>query len=127
MNALKPWLPALLFMGVIFALSSQPNPLPFVPRGILTHDKLLHALAYAVLGLLVCRALLAGGVLPRRAVLLALLIASAYGITDEIHQMYVPNREADVADWAADTIGAALGALLAAYLRRRRPAARARA
>jgi VanZ family protein len=106
-------------MGVIFALSAQPDPLPFLPAGLFTYDKLLHACEYAVLGFLSCRALLAGGLAPTRALLVALALASLYGASDEIHQLYVPNRTCDVKDWVADTAGAALGVALAAFLRLR--------
>jgi VanZ family protein len=47
------------------------------------------------------------------AVLAAAVIASAFGATDEVHQSFVPGRNADVADWVADTLGAAVGALVA--------------
>jgi VanZ family protein len=40
----------------------------------------------------------------------ATLLASAYGATDEYHQMFVPLRHAELADWIADTIGASIGA-----------------
>jgi VanZ family protein len=42
-------------------------------------------------------------------------IASLYGATDEVHQLFVPGRNCNAWDWAADTVGAALGA--AVYLR----------
>jgi VanZ family protein len=42
--------------------------------------------------------------------LLAILIATAYGISDEIHQLWTPQRSADWRDVVADASGAALGA-----------------
>jgi VanZ family protein len=42
---------------------------------------------------------------------LAILTASAYGLTDEVHQAFVPLREASWQDWLADTIGATLAAV----------------
>jgi VanZ family protein len=96
-------------MGVIFALSSVSNP-PDLPKG---SDKHLHALLYAGLGGLVARAL-AGGWRRRLTIgmaLMATVISGAYGVTDEIHQHFVPPREADVLDVVADTIGAAAAAL----------------
>lgn len=47
---------------------------------------------------------------PARAWLLALACASLYGVTDEIHQFFVPTRTPDVADWMVDTCAAAIGA-----------------
>ena len=46
-------------------------------------------------------------------------LAIAYGISDEIHQSFVPGRDASVGDLIADSVGAALGAGLVVYLLRR--------
>ena len=48
-----------------------------------------------------------------RAVLLAIALASVYGVTDEIHQLFVPMRSCDPLDWAVDTVAGAAGALIA--------------
>jgi VanZ family protein len=102
--------PALFVTGAIWFLSSQ-SILP-KPVSIFGFDKLQHMAAYAVLSAAVClwfspefrqsR--------PFRALLIAVLAGSVYGIIDEIHQYYVPNRDCNVWDWLADTIGAFLGA-----------------
>ena len=44
--------------------------------------------------------------------LLSVVSASLYGISDEVHQSFVPFREAEVADVIADMLGAASGVLL---------------
>lgn len=49
---------------------------------------------------------------PRTALLLALVLGSGYGITDELHQYFVPERSCDPADWAVDTIATLVGATL---------------
>ncbi len=114
MRRLRAWVPVALYAGLIFFLSSQSRPLPFLPEGIWSFDKLLHAAEYAVLGLLLARALGAGGLSPARIFLGALLLGSLYGATDELHQSLVPNRDCDPGDWAADTAGAVVGAALGA-------------
>jgi len=117
------FVPALAYAAIIFFLSAQSDPLPFLPRELFLQDKLLHAAEYAVLGGLLVPALRLAGLGPRTALLAAVVIASAYGAGDEFHQSFVPGRSADVADWVADTgggaIGAAIGAAVAtAFLRR---------
>ncbi|MDB6095316.1 MAG: VanZ family protein [Verrucomicrobia bacterium] len=70
-------------------------------------DKIVHFLVYGLLGSLVCR--LGQG---WRSVGWAVLIVSGFGATDEWHQYYTPGRSAEVADWVADTLGAALATSL---------------
>jgi len=44
--------------------------------------------------------------------LTAYVVLSTYGIADEIHQMFTPNRTgADLLDFAADALGAAAGVI----------------
>ncbi len=55
-------------------------------------------------------------------VILTLLGASFFGAVDEFHQTFVFMRQASIADWIADTLGGAFGALLTfgtLYLRRK--------
>ena len=108
---LRYWGPVCGYAGLIFYLSAQSHPeehLPFV-----THfsDKVLHAVEYAVLGALCYRALRGSGhdSWRRQAIPAAILLASLYGLSDEVHQAFVPFRESTWLDWLADTVGAALG------------------
>jgi VanZ family protein len=117
---LDPWLPPLVLMAVIFALSAQPN----LNSGLGTIDavgrKFVHFGEYALLTLLWARAF-ATRMSFRGAVLFALLVSSAYAATDEFHQEFVAGRHASPIDWAIDTTGAALAA---AYLLRTRARSR---
>lgn len=109
------WLPAVLYAGVIFFLSSQSHPEDRLPPFLFKEisDKVLHAVEYGILALLCYRAFrrAAGPVLARQAVVLAIVTASVYGLTDEVHQAFVPLRDASWQDWLADTTGAALAAV----------------
>ena len=79
------------YMLAIFWSSSQ-SALPSLP--LQPSDKLVHFAVYAVLSLLVIWAATRGR--WRRTsgsvVLLATLVCTAYGYTDEVHQRFVPNR-----------------------------------
>jgi VanZ family protein len=111
--------PAAAYALVIFLLSARPDPLPFLPPGIWAYDKVLHALEYALLAGLVAPALRLAGLRPAAAVVVAVVIASAYGATDEFHQSFVPGRSADVLDWVADTVGSIVGAVVGVLALRR--------
>lgn len=108
---------ALGWMALLFYLSSQPYL--DVPSLVPDQDKFLHFGAYGVLG-----ALILGALRPtptgygRAQALLASAVASLYGVSDEIHQLFVPGRDADVLDWLADTSGALVATLLLAWLSR---------
>jgi VanZ family protein len=109
------WMPVALYAGVIFFLSNQSHPEEHLPSFLLkdVSDKVLHAVEYAVLGGLCYRAFRWGlnGQVAARALIIAIITASLYGVTDEVHQLFVPFRESSWLDWLADTIGAVIGAL----------------
>ncbi len=102
------WAPVVLYCALIFGLSSISS-VPSLPGGM--SDKLAHILLYSGLGFLVARAL-AGGVRPlsARGLIVVLGFAAAYGLSDETHQLFVPNRQFEVRDMAADVVGAGIGA-----------------
>jgi VanZ family protein len=110
MNKFLRWLPAVLWATVIFLLSSMsypPTPGPDFPW----KDKVGHWMIYCTLGWLVARALRRAHnlTLPKTFVL-AILIGSAYGASDEFHQRFVPHRSCELFDWVADTLGGIAGA-----------------
>jgi len=100
------FVPAIGWAGVIFWSSTQ-SQIPFVPPLVMGSDKVVHACVYAVLsGLL----LWAAKSRQLGAALVWVALASLYGASDEVHQIWVPQRTADVLDWLADTAGALLAA-----------------
>ncbi len=115
MRSLVYWGPVVGYAGLIFYLSALSHPEDQLPSFLLkdVSDKVLHAVEYSILSLLCYRAFrwTAGPTVARRAVVLAIVTASVYGLTDEAHQLFVPFRESSWQDWLADTIGAVIGAL----------------
>lgn len=71
-------------------------------------DKVTHFFIYGLLATLTLRAL--GS--RRWAPWLAITAVSLFGASDEWHQSFVPGRSCEVADWVADTLGAALAVSL---------------
>lgn len=76
--------------------------------GVDVISSIAHFCEYAVFGALLANAL-SGHLSLRRACLIAILCASLYGVTDEIHQLFVPGRMCDPVDWLVDTLGASVG------------------
>lgn len=107
------WIGTTAWAGVIFSFSSLPgSKLPGRIPGEVGHFGV-----YAVLGFLLYLALRVDFD-PRRALVWAILLASAYGVTDEFHQRFVIARTPDVWDWVVDTLGAIAGATLGWLLMR---------
>jgi VanZ family protein len=121
LRRLSLWLPVVMYAAAIFFVSSMPHP-P-MPGGI--SDKSGHGATYCGLALVVLRALAGAewaGVTAGTS-LAAAALTTAFGGSDELHQLFVPGRSADVHDLVADATGAAAGVIaawLAAALIRRR-------
>ena len=103
-------------MAVIFALSSQPGLRVSSDPGV--DLPLRHAAHVAVYGLL-CVSIVRGicwnrdGRPRTKDLLLAVALATLYGISDEIHQTFVPDRTGHDVDVGWDLVGALIGALVA--------------
>ena len=99
--------PMIVVMGTIFFLSHQSfgDSPPLFP-GV---DKLVHMFLYGILAATVLFGL-PGKVREKHVLAIALVMTTCivYGISDEIHQAFVPNRYPDWVDVLADTIGAAV-------------------
>lgn len=106
---LRSWGPVVAYCALIFALSSVSS-VPALPGGM--SDKSAHALLYAGLGFLLSRAI--GGVRRPMSVGhlgMVVVFAAAYGLSDECHQLFVPRRQFDLLDIAADVAGGAAGSI----------------
>lgn len=73
---------------------------------IVNVDKLIHFSVFGLIATDVARAL------GRRRGWWAILIVSLFGISDELRQSFTPGRSVEVADWVADTLGAAFATTL---------------
>jgi VanZ family protein len=101
---------------LIYIQSAKPSP-ELVPSFQFV-DKLLHFAAYGILAILFYRAYRTLSFKDNIKIVMLLSVVSAtlYGISDEIHQSFVPFRQAEVADAIADMIGAVVGVCLYQFL-----------
>ena len=111
LSRLDPWAPPLLLMAVIWFFSSQPDLDSGLGLIDLIGRKLIHAIEYALLCLLLWRAT-ASRVSPRAALTAAFVLAVGYAVVDELHQTTVPTRNGSPIDVAIDATGAAIAATL---------------
>ena len=111
------WVPTVLWMGVIFFLSTLPES--ETPGRFILSDKVCHAAEYFILAFLVFFALQR----TTRARFstsfwITLAWGAVYGLSDEIHQLFVPTRQCDLRDLAADVGGVVLLFLILWVLQR---------
>jgi VanZ family protein len=122
----RRWLVPTLWAAVTLTLTSIPDAGHFAPPLFAGADKIVHGSLYALLALLIVRAVEAERFAELGALRVGLIVLAAVsllGWVDEWHQQYIPGRSRETADWAADSAGAAFGTFFAATARRRRDSA----
>lgn len=105
--ARRAWIWPVLVAAMIFLASTRSR---IAAPAVAGSDKVAHFAVYGLFATLVVRL---GS--RRRAALVAVAVASLYGVSDEWHQSFTPGRSVEVADWLADTCGAALAVGLYAF------------
>ena len=110
----RRWLPLIVWIVMIFALSSIPgfsSDDVKLPTGF---DKLVHFIEYAIFALLYYRGLSYGGVKVRWSIVL-IVIASGIAVAalDEMYQSYIPRRDSSLYDLVMDSAGVIIGTLAA--------------
>ena len=99
-------------LGIISAIKAFLSSLAYSIAGYdVDVSPVGHFVEYFIFGLLLINALRLHMPLSR-ALLCAIIIGSAYGVTDEFHQYFVPDRSCDPLDWLVDTIAVSAGAFL---------------
>ena len=108
--------PLIIYWIILFIATTLP--VQSVPS-IAVSDKINHLIAYFLLSILLYLTL----IFQRKSVFLfdnaawaTIIIAIFYGAMDELHQMLVPGRFAEVLDWLADSAGTVLGVLFISFL-----------
>lgn len=111
------WLALAAYAGFLIYGSNQSIP-PILPPESWgpSGDKIGHALAYGGLAILLHGAMQYSSLRwayskTSQVVWLTIL---GFGVTDELHQSFIPGRAMDPVDWAADAIGSAIAILLLA-------------
>jgi len=103
-NSLWVWMLAIFVQSSFPAITGGPPSFPHF-------DKVMHFLIYAILGGLT--------VLRFSGFYFPFILGSAFGLSDEIHQLFVPSRSFDLLDLAADIVGVIAGILVTRFIIRK--------
>lgn len=109
-------IPPVLYAALIFYLSSKSFEGTHLEHGL---DKGIHLLVYAGLGYLILRAF-SKNRWEKGKYIWATTLVFLYGISDEIHQSFVPGREFSILDMVADGAGGMVAAVVCAVAESRR-------
>lgn len=103
------WMPAILYMILIFGMSSFPAPEPVRQVPIIYDIKIVHIVEYGVLSVLLTFAFLRTTKMSLSQVFWwSVALTVLYGISDEFHQAFVPGRSCKGMDVIGDLVGAVL-------------------
>lgn len=104
-NFIKFHLPPIIWGLTIYFASSFPGSKVHLIEGL---DKLIHFTVYGIFCFLIHRSFqnIKSDYFFRNSLLLAVIATSIYGLSDELHQAFVPQRSAEFADFVADFSGA---------------------
>ncbi|MCW8810897.1 MAG: VanZ family protein [Ignavibacteriaceae bacterium] len=112
------YFPLTLYWIILFTATTLPGKdLPEL--GI--SDKIEHFSAFFILAVLLNLALIyqrKSYFLFKNASIATIIITLLYGAIDEIHQLFISGRSADIRDWFADSSGVIIGILLLNLLKR---------
>lgn len=104
---------------LIFSLSSIPHATPPGFMHFANADKLMHLGIYMPLGFFLIHALEKyPGPWLKYSLNHACCLGLLYGLSDEIHQIFVPGRYFDLADLLADGIGIFFGCVSYLFIRK---------
>lgn len=104
-----------VYCAFIFYVSSLPgDSIPKLP----VSDKLIHFFLYLGLGLLFTYLFYGLKFFTSRVkiAVISLAFIALYGLSDEIHQLFVVGRNFDVLDLLVDLVGGFSGCLIMSYL-----------
>lgn len=123
----------LFWMGLIFYLSNQTGSVSGTESGHILYNILnffhvsnidsvieiihnpirecMHAFEYFVLGILVMN-VLSNNNIKNNIIIISVSLCFIYATTDEIHQVFVPNRTFEYLDIFLDLVGSLLGSYL---------------
>jgi len=117
------WIAVLIYASLIFVGSSIPGT--DIDTGPPGFDKILHLFEYFILSTLLYFALVSNSEILdlknvnlksadyKKIFYITFILSSLYGVSDEIHQLFVPNRYFELLDIFTDSVGSLLGSFLA--------------
>ncbi len=112
-------IPLIIYWIILFILTTLPGQMAVT---LDVSDKIEHFGAYGLLSVFLYLNLSFQNrfeIFKKFPGTFTVVIASFYGLLDELHQLLVPGRSADVLDWLADFSGSLVAVLITGYIIRR--------
>jgi VanZ family protein len=108
-KSVKYWSPAVIYACVIFYVSALSQVSTSLSGW--NFDKLLHLIEYIPFGILIVFGMTFGSSVnsKKKSAIFSLVLLILYALSDEIHQSFVPGRDANAFDLMADIAGGSIG------------------
>ena len=109
-------IPLVIYWIILFILTSLPSTMAVTVN---VSDKIEHFGAYGLLSVFLYLNLSFQNkikIFNKFPATFTVLIASLYGLLDELHQLIVPGRSAEFLDWFADFSGSLIAVLIVKFL-----------
>ncbi len=119
-NRVLYWLPAVLYMALIYYLSSAPPPQAARMAPQLMDIKFTHIIEYFVLACLIYYAVAnTSDISFKWRATYAVMLTYIYGLTDELHQAFVQGRSSSLIDPFTNLAAACLAVAVVYYFKRK--------
>jgi len=106
------YIPVIVWASTILVLTSIPS-IDIPDTGIDFQDKVAHFGVYFILGFLTARAFLFGkGLNISKSIFVSFALCSLFAVFDELHQLFISGRSAEINDGLADISGIMMAILM---------------
>jgi len=106
----------LILASITIFIASHQEGVPFDTSIFIFQDKVMHFFAYTIYGYTIQLYLKSLNLAKSKYIMFTIMIGSLFGLSDEFHQYFIPNRSTEFFDWVADTLGVSFSLVFSKYI-----------
>jgi VanZ family protein len=106
----------LILASIVIFIASHQEGVPFDTSIFIFQDKVMHFFAYTIYGFTIQLYLKSLNLAKSKYIMFTIMIGSLFGLSDEFHQYFIPNRSTEFFDWVADTLGVSFSLVFSKYI-----------
>jgi len=106
----------LILASITIFIASHQEGVPFDTSIFIFQDKVMHFFAYTIYGYTIQLYLKSLNLAKSKYIMFTIMIGSLFGLSDEFHQYFIPNRSTEFFDWVADTLGVSFSLVFSKHI-----------